>query len=233
MQNGLNLGGDPVQLALIQKKLEKSVALDPEFADTYSVLAFNYASQGNYTWALSTMSKAVTLNPRSEQYRFNLAQIYLANKKVDPALQILQPLQNSSDPGVSERARQAVAQAEVFKQAMQGGAESARQVAVVHASGAGAEHPAVIESQPLPAKDPPPVNFMKGRLTAVDCSTPASALLNVISESKTWKLKVRDRAHVVVIGADNFSCAWNNQAVAVNYRATGETDGDVVSIEVQ
>jgi Flp pilus assembly protein TadD len=233
MQHGPGLGGDPAQLASIQKKLEKSISLDPEFADTYSVLAFNYASQGNYTSALSTMSKAVTLNPRSEQYRFNLSQIYLANKKVDLALQILQPLQNSSDPGVAERARQSMAQAQAFKQAMQGGAEPVRRIAVLPASGAGAEHPAVIEAQPLPTKDPPPVNFMKGRLTAVDCSAPASALLTLISGTKTWKLKVRDRAHVVVIGADNFSCGWNNQAVAVNYRSTGETDGDVVSIEVQ
>ena len=231
MQNGQGLGGDPAQLASIQKKLEKSAALDPEFADTYSVLAFNYASQGNYTLALSTMSKAVALNPRSEQYRFNLAQIYLANRKVDPALQILQALQNSSDPAVAERARQSVAQAQAFKQAMQGGAEPVRQVAVVHT--AGAEHPAVIESQPLATTDPPPVNFLKGRLTAVDCSAPASALLTLISGTKTWQLKVHDREHVVVIGADNFSCAWNNQAVAVNYRATGETNGDVVSIEVQ
>ncbi|HSY64609.1 MAG TPA: tetratricopeptide repeat protein, partial [Terriglobales bacterium] len=231
MQNGQGLGGDPAQLASIQKKLEKSAALDPEFADTYSVLAFNYASQGNYTLALSTMSKAVALNPRSEQYRFDLAQIYLANRKVDPALQILQPLQNSSDPAVAERARQSVAQAQAFRQAIQGGAEPLRQVAVVHT--AGAEHPAVIESQPLASTDPPPVNFLKGRLTAVDCSAPASALLTLISGTKTWQLKVHDREHVVVIGADNFSCAWNNQAVAVNYRATGETNGDVVSIEVQ
>jgi Flp pilus assembly protein TadD len=233
MQNGPALGGDPAQLVSMQKKLERSVALAPEFADTYSVLAFNYASQGKYTSALITMSKAVALNPRSEQYRFNLAQMYLANKKADPALQILQPLQNSSDPGVAERARQAMAQAQAFKQAMQGGAEPVRRVAVVPASGVGAEHPAVIESQPLPAKAPPPVNFLKGRLTAVDCSAPASALLTLISGTKTWKLKVQDREHVVVIGADNFSCAWNNQAVAVNYRATGETNGDVVSIEVE
>ena len=232
LQNGPGLGGDPAHLASIQKNLEKSVALDPEFADTYSVLALNYASQGNYSAALSTMSKAVALNPRSEQYRFNLAQIYLANRKVEPALQILQAMQNSSDPAVAERARQSLAQALAFKRAMQEGAEPVREVAVVPASGAGAERP-VIESQPPPAKEAAPVNFLKGRLTAVDCSAPASALLTLISGTKTWKLKVPDRAHVVVIGADNFSCGWNNQAVAVNYRATGETNGDVVSIEVQ
>jgi hypothetical protein len=40
-------------------------------------------------------------------------------------------------------------------------------------------------------------------------------------------------AHAIVIGADNFSCKWTNQRVAVNYRETGETEGTLVSIEIQ
>ena len=58
-------------------------------------------------------------------------------------------------------------------------------------------------------------------------------MLTVISGAKTWKLRVRDSAHALVIGADTFSCNWKNQKVAVNYRETGDTAGDVISIEVQ
>jgi len=36
-----------------------------------------------------------------------------------------------------------------------------------------------------------------------------------------------------LIGADTFSCAWANQKIAVNYRATSEDGGEVVSLEVQ
>jgi hypothetical protein len=37
----------------------------------------------------------------------------------------------------------------------------------------------------------------------------------------------------VVIGADQISCDWKNQKVAVNYRQTGEGQGDIISLEVQ
>jgi hypothetical protein len=77
------------------------------------------------------------------------------------------------------------------------------------------------------------VRFLKGKITAVDCSSPPAAVLTIASGAKTWKLQVKDSGHVVLIGADNFSCAWKNQSVAVNYRATGEAHGDVVSVEVQ
>jgi Tfp pilus assembly protein PilF len=226
---------DPAQFASIQKNLEKSVAIDPEFADAYAVLAFTYMSQGNNEQALKTMSKAVMLSPRNEQYRFNLAQIYLANRKVDPALAILQQLQNSSDPGVAARASQSLDQAQAFKQAMQAGSESpARSSAETAADGMAASgHPAIMEPEPVVPKELPPVRFLKGKVTAVDCSSPPAAVLTVVSGGKTWRLQVKDSGHVVVIGADTLSCAWKNQNLAVNYRATGVASGDVVSVEVQ
>jgi len=215
--------------------LEKSVALDPEFADAYSVLAFVYVAQNNYEQALSTMKKAVALNPRNQDYFFNLAQIYLASRKVDTALAILKQLEKSSNPEVAARATQSVAQAQEFKLAMQASAQSASMPSkepvaeAIAASG----HPATIEPQPTAPQELPPVRFLKGKITAVDCSAPPGAILTLISRAKTWKLHVKDSGHVVVIGADNLSCAWKNQSVAVNFRATGATDGDVVSVEVQ
>jgi hypothetical protein len=38
---------------------------------------------------------------------------------------------------------------------------------------------------------------------------------------------------VLLIGADAFSCEWNNRAVSVNYKARGMSDGDLVSLEVR
>jgi len=46
-------------------------------------------------------------------------------------------------------------------------------------------------------------------------------------------MQVPDSKHTLVIGADEFSCSWNKQAVALNYRETGDAAGSVVSIEVQ
>jgi hypothetical protein len=46
-------------------------------------------------------------------------------------------------------------------------------------------------------------------------------------------MHVSDSKHAVVIGADEFSCSWKKEKVAVNYRETGDATGNVVSIEVQ
>jgi hypothetical protein len=38
---------------------------------------------------------------------------------------------------------------------------------------------------------------------------------------------------MILIGADQFSCAWNKQKVAVNYRETGADSGSIISLEIQ
>jgi len=75
--------------------------------------------------------------------------------------------------------------------------------------------------------------FLKGQLSSVDCSAPPLALLTVISENRTWKLTVSDMNHLILIGADTFSCAWKNQKVAVNYFESSAGEGNVVSVEIQ
>ena len=84
---------------------------------------------------------------------------------------------------------------------------------------------------PLPAQVPP--RFVKGKVVKVDCAASPEAVLSVTAGSKLLKLHVGNRKHVVVMGADEFSCAWANQSVAVNYRETAEGTGEVVSVDVQ
>jgi hypothetical protein len=78
-----------------------------------------------------------------------------------------------------------------------------------------------------------PVRFLKGRLVSVDCSTAPQALLTVAAGAKSVKLHIRDSAHVILLGADTFSCDWKGKSVAVNYREGSDGDGEVVSLEIQ
>lgn len=78
-----------------------------------------------------------------------------------------------------------------------------------------------------------PVKFLKGKLVRVDCGPVPGAVIEVQSAGKTYKFKISNVAHAIVIGADNFSCQWTNQRVAVNYRETAEAEGNLVSIEIQ
>jgi hypothetical protein len=93
-----------------------------------------------------------------------------------------------------------------------------------------ATHPEVI---PAVAPASGTTKFMKGKLLSVDCSSPPTAFIRVATGVKTWKMRVADTKHAIVIGADNFSCSWSNQAVALNYRVSGDSEGSVVSIELQ
>jgi hypothetical protein len=156
----------------------------------------------------------------------------LANRKVDDAIAIVQRLTGSGDQEVALRARQMLEQAMKFKEQVsslrlrvaeqEGAAAEGHQPAT---EGQGAERPLVVT--PLPA------HFLKGKLVAVDCSAPPQAVLTIASGAKSVKVHVRDSSHVVLIGADQFSCDWRNKNVAVNYRERAGGDGEVISLEMQ
>lgn len=87
------------------------------------------------------------------------------------------------------------------------------------------------EVHPIPASTSP--KFLKGQLLSVDCSHAPGAILTVLSEAKTLKMKVADTQHAIVIGADNFSCSWTHKKVAVNYRISSEDEMKVMTVEIQ
>ncbi len=211
----------------MSRELETSISLDPTFADSYALLAFAQSTSGDSGKALVTMQKAVAISPRNEEYRFNLANLYLANRQPDQAIAVLQSLQGASNPAVRARVSGALAQVQQFQQAMLAGAPGEMPV----------RKKATEADDAAPARVSPvnsgPARFLKGMLTNVDCSTPPSVLLTVVSGTKAWMMKVADRNHLILIGADEFSCSWNKQKVAVNYHETAAGEGSVISLEIQ
>jgi tetratricopeptide (TPR) repeat protein len=87
--------------------------------------------------------------------------------------------------------------------------------------------------QPVaPQPDRRTIQYVKGKLIAVDCSHAPSAILTVSAGAKLLKLRTEDYKSLTLIGADNFSCEWRSRTVSVNYRAGGKADGDLVSVEL-
>jgi hypothetical protein len=86
---------------------------------------------------------------------------------------------------------------------------------------------------PEPEPDRRKVQFLRGKLLRIDCSSAPTALLSVSAGTKTWKLRVEDTHSLLLIGATEFSCDWKSLPVTVNYKAGGKSDGDIVSLEIR
>ena len=226
---------DNSNLPEMTRELQSAIALDPNFADSYMLLSFAQMHAGDSAAALASIQKAVALSPRNENYQFNLSQMYLANRKADEAIAILQGLQKSSNPVVASRAQDSLEQAQRYQATTKAFAASAaqdsqgelkiRELGRVETPASGSTATIVINKTPL--------KFLKGVVKSVDCSSPPAATLSVVAAAKTWLIQVADSKHVVLIGADEFSCSWTQKKVALNFRPTGDLTGNVVSIEIQ
>jgi cytochrome c-type biogenesis protein CcmH/NrfG len=225
-QGGFGSGAD---LPAMTKELENSISLDPNFADSYALLAFAQSTSGDAAKALVTMRKALAISPRDQNYWFNLANIYLSNRQPDQAIAVLQSLQVNDNPELASRVAAMLAQARQFAEMMKSGPQIGQTIIVSRRDEPKGE-PASYGAAPVPSGVS---KFLKGMLTNADCGTPPSVLLTVVAGAKTWKMKVADRNHLILIGADQFSCSWSKQKVAVNYRETAEGEANVVSLEIQ
>jgi tetratricopeptide (TPR) repeat protein len=213
----------------VTTELRTAIALDPDFADAHMQLAFAEARRGDVAGALVSARKAISLNPRNTGYYFNLADLYMQERNTEHAMAIFRALAKSNDQMVAMRASAAVGQIEQMEAAMkQMNAQPSAEMTGGRDSAA-ADVPSTGRNMVVAGA----IKFLKGTIVAVDCSTPPAAVLTIAAGGKSWKMQVNDSHHVLVLGADAFSCDWSKQKVAMNYRETGETSGSVVSIEVQ
>src|SRR6185437_12548336 len=236
-----NMRGVQSDPKFVSDELNKAIALNPDFADAYMQLAWVQGRTGDLDAAVASARKAISLNPRNQGYYFNLADLYMQQRKTQDALGIFQTLTKSSNQMIALRAQAAASQIENMQARLKEfnqdsgphliRSENNAPVAPVEASTVPSIHS---ESAAVaPATVPPKVSFLKGTITSVDCSASPAATLKVVSGGRTWNMHVSDSHHVLVMGADAFSCAWNRQKVALNYVVKGDSAGYVVSIEIQ
>ncbi len=142
-----------------------SIGLDPNFADSYALLAFAQSTSGDAGQALVTMRKALAISPRNENYLFNVAGMYLANRQPDQAIAVLQSLRVTDNPELASRVAGTLAQARQFRQLSQ---ESA---------GTGPGMVLLRKGNPEPSGDP--------------TNTEPSAPVPVSAETKLRRLEIR------------------------------------------
>jgi hypothetical protein len=228
-------------LANMMQDLKAVLEWYPEFADAYDLLALARNEGGGPIAATESERAAIGLSPRNEFYVYHLAQIYIAGKKWDAAQALLERLKASGNPQLAAQARQQLEQAtEEHKYGIPLNAANTQpkfapqkspfDVLDEDAAKRAAEEKAA--QGPGPA-DKRPARFFQGRLVAVDCSQPPTAILTVAAEGVVLKLRAVDYKSLLLIGADQFSCNWKDRKVSVNYKPGGLADGDLVSLEVR
>lgn len=242
--------------------LRRAIQIDPELADAYHLLAYLQLTHGSSNEAMESIKAALQRSPRNESYYSTLGQIYMSQRKFDEAIEVFKRLETSENPQLAHNARTNLQLAAEYKQNVHraewadlqkrtrqkewGTTPSAERLAEE------AEKTEIAEPDPVPAvPDKRPVKFLKGKLLTVNCKD-GRAVLTISaggaatlkrrgttsapaadSSGRTLKLLVPNTNKVVLVGADDFSCEWRDQRVAVNYRAGGELDGEVMSVELQ
>ncbi len=213
----------------------------PEFASAYDLLAMARMAGGGQIAAMQAEHAAIQLSPRNQDYVYHLAEIYEAGKKWEAAKALFDRLKTSSNPKIA-----AVARAELERLTTE------QKYGISPASAAAAQ---TLKAQPSPfdvleqdaakraaeaqaahtggSADTRPAKFVQGRLLSVDCSQSPAAILTVSAGKDVLKLHTGDYKSLPLIGAEAFSCSWNDRSVSVNYRPSGMSGGDLLSLELR
>ncbi len=211
----------------------------PEFASAYDLLATAHIKGGGPVAAMQAERAAMQLSPRNQQYVYNMAEIYIADKKWEAARALLERLKGSVNPLIATAARDRLGTLPNLQKYGISAASAADQKFAAQPSPFdvleqdAAKRAATQATQSAGTADKRQAKFLQGRLVGVDCSQSPAAVLTVSSGGVVLKLRTPDYKSLLLIGADAFSCEWNDRAVSVNYKAGGMSDGDLVSVEVR
>ncbi|MFZ0137606.1 MAG: hypothetical protein WAK89_11130 [Candidatus Sulfotelmatobacter sp.] len=212
----------------------------PEFADAYDLLASARREGGGPVAAMQAERAAIELSPRNQLYVYHMAEIYVSDKKWVAARALLELLKTSSNPQVATEAGAQLARLANEQKYGLSPATAASASKLSKQSSPfdvldqdAAKRAAAEQTAQSDIADRRPTKFFEGKLVDVDCSQSPAAVLTVSSGSAVLKLRTADYKSVLLIGADTFSCEWNNRSVSVNYKARGTSDGDLVSLEVR
>jgi len=211
----------------------------PEFADANDLMAMARMVGGGPVAATQAEHAAMQLSPRNQEYVYHMAEIYIEGKQWEAARALLEHLKTSPNAQVAAEAREQLGrlanqqkyglstastaprlspQSSPFDVLDQDAAKRASEAATAKNAAAGDQRAA---------------KFLQGRLLGVDCSHSPAAVLTVASGKTVLKLRTPDYKSLLLIGAETFSCAWNDRSVSINYKPGGLSDGDLVSVELR
>ena len=216
--------------------LKKAIEIAPNYAEAYELLSWAQAEEKNEEEARAAIEKAVDLNPRNETYALAMAQMEIQARNYGKAKPVLERLQGSTQPEVASYAYKALQTLGVNEQPAS--VATREQITAPQWRDPKAENkteqPAAKEQEAAPAPNSraQKIEFVKGELVSADCSKPPAVTIAFRTKGRDWTMYAPDMKKVLLIGEENFSCAWANRKAAVNFRQTGESKGEMISLEL-
>jgi tetratricopeptide (TPR) repeat protein len=221
-------------------ELKAALKIDPNYAAALELLGLAELSDGNTKAALANLQRASALSPRSSRYYLNLARAYQAAGNLDAARNLMLYARAGGDAAISNEVGELLDQLDKVKKRQQQWADSGLlpdpnvkpnkydnlQEAIAEDEKAEAK-----SKSPEARQDMRKVEYLKGRIVGVECGAQPGAILNVSSAGHTWRMHVADRKTIVLIGVDHFDCGWHDAAVSINFKRTGDFQGEMVSLE--
>jgi tetratricopeptide (TPR) repeat protein len=110
---------EPQTAVLMRSELEKAIALNPSFVESYSLLAFvNMVAGQELDKSIELLKRAQTLSPGRADLPFMLAQIYMRQEKFDLARKTLEPLVAGKDRQMQSKAQSLLAAIKRYEEQM-------------------------------------------------------------------------------------------------------------------
>jgi len=235
---------DTIQLESAEVKmgteLKAALRRDPNYAAALELLGLAQLHDSQIKPALESLQHASALRPRSSRYSLNLARAYEASGNMEAARNLMLFARSGDDKAVTAEARTLLEQiGKQKKQARDWRAAGLQPDAVAKPSKYDNLQEAIAEDEAAEAKAKSPeatpdtrkIEYMKGRVIAVQCSPTAEATLAVESAGHRWRIRVADRNKAVMLGVEHFDCGWSGLNVSINYKRAGTYQGDLVSLE--
>ena len=221
-------------------ELKAALQRDPNYAAARELLGLAELSGRNLRPAQANLERASVLCPRNNRYYLNLARAYQAADNLDAARKLAIYAGAGSDEAVSAEAKELRNElAREKRQVQQWDSMGIHRDANAKPGKYDNLQEAIAEDERAEAKKQNPelppetrkIESMKGRIVSVECGLAPQAILIVSSGGHTWRIRVADRASAVLIGVEQLDCNWHDTAVSINYRSSGEFQGDLVSLE--
>jgi tetratricopeptide (TPR) repeat protein len=231
-----------VESAETRMGTELKIALqrDPNYAAARELLGLAELSDQHWKAALADLQRASALCPRNNRYYLNLARAYEAADNLDGARSLAVYAGAGSDEAVSAEASELLNELGKEKKQRQQWEAMGIQTGTSAKPGkydnlqeaiAADERAEATKQSPEKPPETGKIELMKGRIVSVECGETLEAMLIVSSGGRTWRIHVGDRNAAVLIGVGQFDCGWHDIAVSINYRRSGELQGELVSLE--